>query len=120
MQPLTLEELQRRRLEDLRGAELAIRTRHETYQEIKRLVRQINDHDLDVSEYYTTARRLGSLLGTMTEGIHRTIFHYFAEHIDPHQSGDVRCFRMECRELAGHLRQLDQWRADMRRMVLIK
>jgi hypothetical protein len=49
-----------------------------------------------------------------------TIFHYFAECIDPDRKGDVRCFRMECFELIGQIRQLDQWRSERHRLRSIK
>jgi hypothetical protein len=49
-----------------------------------------------------------------------TIFHYFAENIHPGKSGDVRCFRLECRDLAEQIRDLDQWRAQQHRLKRIK
>lgn len=120
MQILTFEELQQKRAEGLMASEQAIHQKNDIYRELKRLVAQINTGPLDVMNYYPTAKRLGLMLREMTRGHHNTIFHYFADHIDPTVKGDVRCFRMECRQLAEHIKELDQRRAAKRRLKVVK
>ena len=117
----TLEDLQKKREADLMGTERAVREHGDTYREIKELIREINSRPLDVGDYYKTASRLGAMLVAMSHGIGScTIFHYFAEHIDPGRAGDVRCFRLECRDLAEQIRYLEQWRAERHRLKRIK
>jgi hypothetical protein len=121
MQTYTLEELKKKREADLMGSERAIREHGATYCEIKALIQEINSRLLDVGEYHRTATRLGAMLVKMSRGIGgNTIFTYFAEHIDPGRSGDVRCFRLECRDLAEQIRHLEQWRAERHRLKRIK
>lgn len=120
MELLTLDQLKRKREADLFGSVQAVGAHRDTYLEIKRLVGRINSAPVDVGEYHSTASRLGTMLMEMTHGIDNTIFHYFADNIDPDRSGDVRCFRLECRELADQIRQLDQWRTGRHRLRRIK
>lgn len=120
MHRYTLEELMRKRDVALSGSVRAIREHGGTYRELKRLVNQINSQPLDVGDYHRTATRLGAMLFSLTRGSGGTIFHYFAEHIDPAKAGDVRCFRLECRDLADQIRQLDQWRAERQQLKRIK
>jgi hypothetical protein len=120
MTQFTLEDLRQRRLATLMASEQAIRRQADTYQALKRLVHDINAHTVDVAEYYRTATRLGSLLLKLTCGAEQTIFHYFAEHIDPGRHGDVRCFRLECRDLEQQIKELEQWRAARRQLKRIK
>lgn len=120
MQILTFEELQQKRAEGLMASEEAIHQKYNTYRELKRLVAEINAGPLDVMNYYPTAKRLGLMLREMTCGHCNTIFHYFADHIDPTQKGDVRCFRMECRQLAEQMRELDQRRLARHQLKVVK
>jgi len=120
MHRFTLEELKRKRDADLSGSLRAIREHGDTYRELKRLIGEINSGPLDVADYHRTATRLGRMLVTLTNGTGSTIFHYFAEHIDPGKAGDVRCFRLECRDLAEQIKQLEQWRAARYRLKRIK
>ena len=120
MHHITLEELLQRRTKSMLGSEQAIRQQTDTYRMLKQMVDQINGNPLDVGDYYHTALRLSALLGQMTRGGEDTIFHYFAEQIDPGKYGDVRCFRMECRDLAEQIKAIDQWRAARRRLKRIK
>lgn len=120
MQILTFEELKQRQAEGWRASEKAVRQKYGTYQEIKRLVRMINTGPLDVAEYYGVAMRLGALLHDIKAGFCNTIFHYFADQIDPVRKGDARCFRMECLQLADQIRELDQRRALRHRLTIVK
>ncbi len=120
MHPYTLDELKQKRERDLMGSVQAIGRHADLYRELKALVHQINNRPLDVGEYHKTATRLGAMLVSMTNGVGSTIFHYFAEHIDPDKAGDVRCFRFECRDLAEQMRQLEQWRAEKHRLRRVK
>jgi hypothetical protein len=83
-------------------------------------VNRINTDALDVADYYSTAVRLGEMLKEISAGYANSIFRYFADHIDPCENGDVRCFRMECRQLSEHLKELDQLRSDQRPLTVIK
>ncbi|MBR9982645.1 MAG: hypothetical protein KFF50_16560 [Desulfatitalea sp.] len=120
MQLLTLDELKRKREVELDGSLRAIRDHWDTYREIKKLIDRINGAPLDVGDYHHTATRLGSMLVAMSSGIDCTIFNYFAHHIDPGKAGDVRCFRLECRDLAEQMRQLDQRRTGRQRLRRVK
>jgi hypothetical protein len=120
MNQFTLEDLKQRRLATLSASEQAIRRQADTYQALKRLVHDINARTLDVAEYYRTASRLGGLLLQLACGADQTIFHYFAEHIDPGRHGDVRCFRLECRDLEQQIKELEQWRAVCHQLKRIK
>jgi hypothetical protein len=120
MHPYTLDELKQKRESDLMGSAQAISRQSDLYRELKALVQKINSCPLDVGDYHKTAARLGAMLVKMTNGVGSTIFHYFAEHIDPDKAGDVRCFRFECLDLAEQMRQLEQWRAERHRLKRIK
>lgn len=120
MQILTLDELKRQREESLKSSEAAIRRQYDTYLALKKMVGKINAGPLDVADYYPTAARLAGLLSQLAAGSECTIFHYFAECIDPGRKGDVRCFRMECFELVGQIQQLDRWRTERHRLKSIK
>lgn len=120
MQILTFEELMQKRTEGLIESEKAILQKYDTYRALKRMVDEINTGPLDVVDYYATATRLGALLHEMAAGFTHTIFHYFADYIDPAQKGDVRCFRMECCELAQQMKELDRWRAKRHCLKSVK
>ena len=120
MDNLTIEDLKKKRAEGLRASEKAVIQKNITYRELKKIVRKINDETIDVAEYYLAARRLGEILQEMATGYPDTVFHYFADHIDPSKKGDVRCFRMECRELAQQLKELDDRRAKNRCLKIVK
>jgi hypothetical protein len=120
MHLLTLEELKNKREADLMGSERAIREHSDTFRQIKKMLQEINSRPLDVEDYHRTARCLGGMLARMSDVGGGTIFHYFAEHIDPGRSGDVRCFRLECRDLAEQIRHMEQWRAERHRLKRIK
>jgi hypothetical protein len=120
MQILTIDELRRKQAEAWMASQQAVARRYGTYQAIKRLIDQINAGPLDVSEYYPVANRLGGLLNEIKAGFRDTIFHYYADQIDPAQKGDVRCFRMECDQLSEQLKELDRLRAQQHRLRLVK
>ncbi len=120
MEILTFEELERKRAEGLMASEKAIHQRYDTYRALKKMVAQINTQPLDVANYYPTAKQLGLMLREMTTGCANTVFQYFADHIDPSVKGDVRCFRMECRQLAEHIRELDHRRAARNSLKIVK
>jgi len=120
MQIMTLDELRQQREEAMKGSTLAIREHQHAYLALKKLVGRINSGPLDVADYYPTAIRLAAFLSQLSTGAASTIFHYFAECIDPGRKGDVRCFRMECFELASQIQQLDQWRTSRQRLRSVK
>jgi hypothetical protein len=120
MECLTLEGLKQKRAEGLLASEKAIQRKYDTYQDVKKILTEINTKPLDVVNYYPTARRLGLMLREMTTGYANTIFHYFADHIDPLVKGDVRCFRMECFQLAEQLKELDHRRLTRCGLKIIK
>lgn len=120
MQMMTFDQLQKKREADLLAAEGAVYRHGDIYRNIKQMVGEINNRLLDVADYHRTARLLGKLLNEMCDGIEQTIFHYYAEHIDPFKAGDVRCFRMECEELSRQIAEFDQWRAAKRRLKMVK
>lgn len=120
MQILTLDDLRQQRDEALKASDVAIRLRYELYLALKKMVAKINAGPLDVADYYTTAVELAAQLSQLSGGAEITIFHYFAESLDPGRRGDVRCFRMECYELAAQMRELDQWRVSRHRLRMIK
>ncbi|MDA8138847.1 MAG: hypothetical protein M0036_09355 [Desulfobacteraceae bacterium] len=120
MQILTFEELKQKQAEGMAASQKAAAQNHDLYRAIKQLVRQINAEPLDVADYYPVASRLGKLLNEIKSGFNDTIFHYFAEQIDPSQNGDVRCFRMECRQLAEQIEELDRFRVQRHRLTLVK
>jgi hypothetical protein len=120
MDHYTLEELKRKREENLLGSERAVLDRRDTYRELKNLLHDINTGPLDVADYYRSASRLGALLSELSACSSHTIFHYFAEQIDPGKAADVRCFRLECLDLAEQIKDLDQWRAQRHRLKRIK
>ena len=120
MDNLTIEDLKKKRAEELLASEKAILQNNLTYRELKKIVHRINAEPLDVAEYYHAARRLGEVLHEMATGHTNTVFHYFADHIDPSRKGDVRCFRMECLELAQQIKELDDRRAKNRRLRVVK
>jgi hypothetical protein len=117
---LSTEELKQRWAHALMVSESAIHQRYRAYLELKRLVERVNAGSMDVSDYYPTAVHLGTMLQEISSGFTNTVFHYFAEHIDPRKKGDVRCFRMECRQLSEHFRELDRRRAAGRNFRIIK
>lgn len=120
MPSLTVEELQRRWTESLRASQKAIRHNHSAYCELRRLVHRINTEALDVAEYYLTAVRLGSILLELSAGCGNSLFRYYAEQIDPRRQGDVRCFRMECRQLSQQLVELDRRRTTRHHLRVIQ
>jgi hypothetical protein len=116
----SLDDLVQRRAEGLTASERAIQKRYLIYMDLKRLVEKVNTDLLDVADYYSTAVLLGTLLCDISRGYSNTVFHYFAEHIDPRKKGDVRCFRMECRQLNEQFEELERRRIDRRRIKIIK
>jgi hypothetical protein len=120
MHRYTLEELKQRRIQSLLGADQAIRLQPATYQELKQLLKNINDRPLDVADYYKTAVGLSTILRQMADRAGYTIFDYFADHIDPGKQGDVRSFRLECRDLAEQIKEFDLWRVNRRMLKRIK
>ncbi len=120
MQILTLDELRQQREEALKASEAAIRQHYAVYLTLKNRVARINAGPLDVADYYAAATGLAAQLSQLSQGAEVTIFHYFAECIDPGRKGDARCFRMECFELASQMRELDRWRASRHRLRSIK
>jgi hypothetical protein len=117
---MTIEALEQKHLESLRGSEKAIRCQPEIYAEIKTMLNSVLLNPVDVSEYFGTARKLAGLLRTL-DGIGGvTIFGYFHPNIDPTGKGDVRYFRAMCRDLADQVNRLDKWRAQNRNIRIVK
>ncbi|MGB9499180.1 MAG: hypothetical protein ACKVE4_05390 [Dissulfuribacterales bacterium] len=90
----------------------------DTYQQIQASLNAVCENIIDIEAYFDTARRLSSLLETMGAG---TVFYnYFYEQIDPCKSGDIRYFRMLCRDLREQITALNRWRKKQREIRLIK
>jgi hypothetical protein len=119
MNRLTIEDLLIRRQYALACAERAVAEERAAYRELKELVRAINSSTLDISEYHSTASRLGSLLEEI-DGGHETIFAHFRDQIDPRKSGKALHFRFECRDLEEQIADLEKWRAENRRLRRVK
>lgn len=117
---LSKDDLEQKWAKSLMASERAVECRHTAYCDLKRLVRRINAGSIDVADYYTTAVHLGARLSEMSSGYGNTVFHYFAEQIDPRKNGDARCFRMECRQLSEQFEELDRRRAASRPLRVIK
>lgn len=99
-------------------SEQVIREHIDTYRQILSTLDDICENVLDIEAYFDTASRMSELLKTMGPG---TVFYnYFYEHIDPKQSGDVRYFRMLCRDMREQIQAFNCWRKDRRRMRLVK
>lgn len=117
---LSKDDLEQKWAETLMASERAVDCRYTAYCDLKRLVGRINTGSIDVSDYYSTAVHLGARLSDISSGYGNTVFHYFAEQIDPRKQGDVRCFRMECRQLSKQIEELDRRRAANRALRVIK
>lgn len=99
-------------------SEKMIRTYPDTYQQIKASLDKVCENIIDIEDYFDTACRLSRLLATMGPG---TVFYnYFYEHIDPSKSGDIRYFRMLCRDLREQIAVFNDWRKKQRKIHLIK
>jgi hypothetical protein len=99
-------------------SEKMILTHPDTYQQIKASLDKVCENIIDIEAYFDSARQLSNLLKTMGAG---TVFYnYFYEQINPRQSGDVRYFRMLCRDLREQIDALNLWRKERRKIRLIK
>lgn len=116
----TIEELTRRRVESLNISEKAITEHPDEYREIKKLIRHIISHTVDISDYYQTAKKLTRLLGKMTESGNQSIFYYYYTNIDPQQKGQARYFRANCLDLDHQLQCIDQRRQNRRHIRVIQ
>jgi len=116
----TIEDLKKKRLESLMLSEKAVVANPEAYREIKTLVNTVVFKTVDVGNYFTTTSRLAKLLEKMTRVGSGTIFNYFFENIDPKQYGEARYFRAMCLDLLEQINELDKWRADKRRLIVLK
>jgi hypothetical protein len=114
------DDLEQKWAASLMASERAIHHRYTAYCDLKRLLEKINTGSIDVADYYLTAVDLGARLSEISCGYGNTVFHYFAEQIDPRKNGDVRCFRMECRQLSEQFEELDRRRANRRPLRVIK
>lgn len=114
------DDLEQKWAESLMASESAIHHRYPAYCDLKRLVKKINSGSIDVADYYLTAVDLGARLSEISFGYGDTVFNYFAEQIDPRKNGDVRCFRMECRQLSEQFEELDRRRANRRPLRVVK
>ncbi len=116
----TIEDLKQKRHNALVRSEKAVAEHPEAYREIKILVGDVVSRTIDIGDYFSIANRLTRLLETLTRSGSGTIFTYFFENIDPKQSGDVRYFRGMCLDLLEQLREFDAFRANKRKLSLIK
>ena len=119
MERLTVEELERRHQCALACAGRAVVKKRAAYLELKKLVRAINSKPLDVSEYHSTARRLGLLLAEIDQGA-ATIFAHFKNQIDPLERGTALHFRFECLDLAEQIDGLEKWQAARQHLRRVK
>ncbi len=95
-----------------------IREHPDAYRQILSLLDEVCENILDIEAYFNTASRISGLLKTMGPGT--VFFNYFYVHIDPAKCGDVRYFRIICRDLREQIRALNQWRRDRRRVHLVQ
>ena len=116
----SLDDLEKKWAQCLLASEKAVGKRYRVYSDIKRLVRRVNMGLVDVADHYATAVELGTMLGKISSDCGPTVFFYFAEQIDPRKKGDMRCFRMECRQLAKQLKELDRRRMGRGPLRVIK
>jgi len=115
----TIEELTRKRMEALTVSEKAIIEHPAEYREIKKLIRYIISKTVDIEEYYSTAKKLTRLLGTMTKSGNQSIFYYYYTNIDPRQKGQARYFRANCIDLDQQLQCVDHMRHSKRHLRVI-
>lgn len=115
----TIEELTRRRMEALTVSEKAIIEHPVEYREIKKLIRYIISKTVDIGEYYSTAKKLARLLGTMTKSGNQSIFYYYYTNIDPRQKGQAQYFRANCIDLEQQLEFVNQMRHTKRHIRII-
>ena len=116
----SLAELEKRWAQCLTVSEKAIAQRYRAFCDLKRQVEKINAGLLAVADYYPTAVELGTKLSALSAGYGPTVFYYYAHQIDPRKKGDIRCFRMECRQLFQQLEELDHRRMTRGPLKVIK
>ena len=117
---LTISELERRWEKTLSATEKAVNHHPEVYGEIKLFVGEIVTKTLDISDYPSTAEKLGRLLRTMAEGSEKNIFHFFCDRISPSSISKLKLLRLECRDLLEQLKAFDVWRRETHHLRLLK
>jgi hypothetical protein len=119
MMALSLETLKERWDHSLLCTDEAICRHSDAYKELKCLVRRINNEIIDIGQYLELARRIASLLYTMTEGKSGTIFDYFLTGMDPKKNGTAIQFRFFCTDLQNLINQIDSYRKSRRNLKLV-
>jgi hypothetical protein len=109
-------DLKQQRHQCLIRSERAILDRPCCYAKIKKLLQQIIAEPIDIDEYHPLAARLALLLDQM--GPDTIFFLYYHENIDPTGKGRARHLRSVCRDLTAQIDELNQWRAEQRKIKL--
>ncbi|MFP3999141.1 MAG: hypothetical protein ACLFUN_04795 [Desulfobacterales bacterium] len=117
--PPTMEELRRRRQRALEKAEKAISERPGEYREIKRLLDEILDRPVDVTDYYRVAGEIVRLLEKLSASSSESLFAYYCSNIDPRKKGDARYFKVVCRDLRHQLNLVDQYRRQRHNLRIL-
>jgi hypothetical protein len=120
MMALSLETLKERWDHSLLCTDEAICRHSDAYKELKCLVCRINNETIDIGQYLEFARRIASLLNTVTEGKSGTIFDYFRNGMDPKKNGTAIHFRFFCTDLQNLLNQIDFYRKSRRSLKIVK
>ena len=98
-------------------SEQMILKKPDIYQQIRAMLNKVCETTIDIEAYFDTACRISVLLEQMGPG---TVFYnYFFEQINPRKRGDVRYFRMLCRDLREQIKTLNHWRKKRRQIRLL-
>jgi hypothetical protein len=82
--------------------------------------KQGNNENIDIGQYLEFAKKIASILDTVTEGKSGTIFDYFLSGIDPKKQGTALHFRLFCSDLQNLMNQIDCYRKSRRELKIIK
>lgn len=117
--PPTMEDLKQRRQQALDRAEKAISGSPGEYREIKRLLDDVLERSVDVSDYHRVASKIVRLLEMLSATSSDSLFAYYCNNIDPKRQGDARYFKIVCRDLRHQLELIDQYRRKRHKLRLI-
>jgi hypothetical protein len=82
--------------------------------------KQGNNENIDIGQYLEFAKKIASILDTVTEGKSGTIFDYFRSGIDPKKQGTALHFRFFRSDLQNLMNQIDCYRKSRRELKIIK
>ncbi|MCP4749277.1 MAG: hypothetical protein GY866_00145 [Proteobacteria bacterium] len=115
---MSKEDLEQTRLDCLSQSEQAVCDHPREFREIKNVLTYILNNQIDINEYFETARSLAELLKKMGEDT--IFFQYFHENIHPRQLGRARFLRILCADLFEQIINLNKWRASKKNLTLVK